>query len=496
MNNRAFCLSALAACLLRCPVEAAEMTSRFVDGLGRPIPAVAVEVKYPKKGADDQLKEVEWLKTTSDQDGKATITYDETLVPTNETVWISIKKSGYSSFSTDTLKSQYVLKRQFGIADVHRVAKISGEAQKTELREILGGEFKNESKAEHQTLKELIFFHGHQFRPVLRELVEDSDSGKEACSLLAFIGMPEDIRFIIKNAPVPKRKLYQDRWAYEVACALLQPETPEEWDFLRRCAADEYYDRWVDAGAIRTLRLISSTQSSEVLKEAEKQNTGRKESFAHALSSIAKGPLSLEAADISEAGNKVAQAIKIGDWQFNTEPRYNQEKDMALIDCEFIAGRDLLIETATFHKIENTWKLRGIRETMQVLLANPPEAKRFVGVWQGFSENQIEFARLELKQDGTGLLAVSFLPDSAPDKYIVTRWSLKDQLELVIKPGEPRAEPVTMTNLKLGTDVLQFVLRPVHGSEWVCRLKLFNEKTFQERSNAAKKVLETLKKQD
>ncbi len=480
----------MAAFFLQKPLGALEITTTFVDGLGNALAGVAVEVKYPKKGSDEKLKEVEWLKTTSDQEGKVKIIYDETLVPTNEPIWISVKKPGYSSFSTDNLKSQYVLKRQFSVEDVERVAKLSGEIQKKELREILVGEFKQEVKA----LKELIFFHSRKFRPVLRELVEDSDSGKEACSLLAFIGMPEDIRFIIKNAPAPKRKLYQDRWAYEVVCALLQPESPEEWYFLKKCAADAYYDRWVDAGAIRTLKLIGSAQSAEVLKEAEKQNTGRKESFAHALSSISKGPLSLEAADLEDAGKKVAQAIKMGDWQFNTEPKYNQEKDMALIDCEFIAGRDLLIETATFQKVENTWKLRGVRETMQVLLANPPEAKRFVGVWQGFSETQIEFARLELKPDGTGLLAVSFLPDSAPDKYIVTRWSLKDQLELVIKPGEPKAEPVTMTNLKLGTDVLQFVLRPVHGSEWVCRLKLFNEKTFLERSAAAKKVLDTLQK--
>jgi hypothetical protein len=490
MYKQAFFVFALASWILQGSLWAVEITTTFVDGLGRPLRGVTVEVKYPKKGPDEKLKEVEWLKTISDQEGKITITYDETLVPTNETVWFSVKKPHYSGFSTDLLKSQYTLKHQFSAEDIHRVAKLSGPDQKAELGEILVGEFKAES--EHQTLKELVFFYGNEFRPVLRELVEDTNTGKEACSLLAFIAMPEDIRFILKNAPVPKRKLYEDRWAYQVVCALLQPETPEEWDFLKRCAADEYYDRWVDAGAIRTLRLIGSPQSADILREAAKQNVGRKESFTHALAAISKGPFSLEAADLQDAGNKVAQAIKVGDWQFNTEPMYNKAKNMALVDCKFIAGRDLLIETATFHKVGDIWKLRGVRETMQVLLANPPEAERFVGTWQGFSENQIEFARLELKQDGTGLLAVSFLPDSVPEKYIVTRWSLKEQLELVIKPGEPGAEPVTMENLKLGSDVLQFVLRPVHGGDWHCRLKLFNEKTFQARSNAAKKALEAL----
>ena len=71
----------------------------------------------------------------------------------------------------------------------------------------------------------------------------------------------------------------------------------------------------------------------------------------------------------------MAQAIKIGDWQENKKPRFNDNGDKALIDCEFIAGRDLLIHTATFHKVGDVWKLRGVRETMQALLASPPKKK-------------------------------------------------------------------------------------------------------------------------
>jgi hypothetical protein len=494
LKSLALYFISLLACSFALPLWGFQITTRFIDGLGRPVADVHVELKYPKKGPDEKLKELEWLKATSDQEGKVTITYDETLIPTNETVWVSVKKTGYGTFTTDNLKSQYVLRRQFGAEDVLRIAQTSGETQKNDLRDLLVGELKTEGKPEKQSLEELVFFHERQFRPALRDLVGDGHAGKRACSLLAFIGMPEDIRFIVKNAPEPKRKLFEDRWAYDVACALFQPETPEEWDFLRRCAADDYYDRWVDAGAIRTLALIGSAQSKDVLNEAAKLNPQRKDSFSHALQSIQKGTFILEAADFQNIGLKLAQAIKIGEWQYNTEPRFNQQQDMALIDCHFIAGRELLVETATFHKLGDTWKLRGVRQTMQALLANPPETKRFVGIWQGFSDNQLEFARLELKQNGTGLLAVSFLPDSPPDKYIVTKWSVKDQLELSLKPAEPSAEPITIQNVKLGMDVLQFVLRPVHGADWTCRLKLFNEKTFQARSNAAKKALESLRK--
>lgn len=77
--------------------------------------------------------------------------------------------------------------------------------------------------------------------------------------------------------------------------------------------------------------------------------------------------------DIVVAGRRVAQAIKIGKWQGNKPPQYNEAKDKALVACEFISERDLLFHTATFHKVNGKWRLRGVRETMQVLLAREPE---------------------------------------------------------------------------------------------------------------------------
>jgi hypothetical protein len=74
--------------------------------------------------------------------------------------------------------------------------------------------------------------------------------------------------------------------------------------------------------------------------------------------------------------------IQIGDWEGNTKPYYNKEGDKALIDCEFwdvfesaesdseyIDRGDQLIYTATFHKVDGVWKLRGVRETSQALVA-------------------------------------------------------------------------------------------------------------------------------
>src|SRR5690349_1082727 len=181
MNTRLLFLSLLLAVFVPSPSFAAELISHFVDGLGRPIASVEVEVKYPKKGPDEKLKEVEWLKTRSDKDGQIKLEYDETLIPTNETIRISVKKTGYAGFSTDHLKSEHVLKKEFSADDVHRVAALSGEKQKAELQELLVGQLKEQTKgAHHQSLEELAFFHGSELRASLRELIADSKAGKSA----------------------------------------------------------------------------------------------------------------------------------------------------------------------------------------------------------------------------------------------------------------------------------------------------------------------------
>ena len=106
---------------------------------------------------------------------------------------------------------------------------------------------------------------------------------------------------------------------------------------------------------------------------AAQKNKDRADSIAAAIKYIESGAAPLSDEEIVVAGKKVAQAIKIGRWRGNKPPQYNEEKDKALVACEFIAGRDLLVHTATFHKVDGKWKLRGVRETMQVLLAREPE---------------------------------------------------------------------------------------------------------------------------
>jgi len=336
------------------------------------VPDATISVYWLKKSTDGEVKSVELLNCKSSANGTARGSYDKKSVPADETIWSGIKKDGYESYDTDGLRSQYVIARKFKAEDVARIAKLSGDKQRDELKEMLAGDFDDEGE---NSVTDLFFFHEQQLRPALRSLVMDTKVGPKASQTLVFIGVPEDLRLIVQHAPKPKRKLFEDRWAYEVVTALLEPSTDEEWSFLEKCAANEYDDLWVDAGAIETLKLVASPKSSEILQRVLKKNPDRSRSIEAALDYSKSNPLPLADKDLIAAGKKVAQAIKIGDWQENKKPRFNESGDKALIDCKFIAGRDLLIHTATFHKVGEVWKLRGVRETMQALLARSPEKK-------------------------------------------------------------------------------------------------------------------------
>jgi len=309
------------------------------------------------------------VKLTSDRDGIVKGSYNETSVPKGEDVWVEVSKVGYSGYSTKGLRPEFVLDREFGAADVSRIAGLEGETQTNQLREMLAGDFEHSGAG----LNELVFVQEHRLRLALRALVGDSKVGTAAGQLLAFIGVPDDVRLFLDHIPPPKRELFEDRWAYGVACALLEPATEKEWTFLRNCAINDYDDLWVDAGAIRTLKLIASTKSKQILEEVGRKNKDRASSIEAAIKYIESGPAPLADEDIVVAGRKVAQAIKIGKWQGNKPPQFNEIRDKALVVCEFIAGRDLLVHTATFHKVEGKWRLRGVRETMQALLAREPD---------------------------------------------------------------------------------------------------------------------------
>jgi hypothetical protein len=150
-----------------------------------------------------------------------------------------------------------------------------------------------------------------------------------------------------------------------LACALLEPGSEKEWGFLRRCALNQYDDRWVDRGAIQTLQLIASPRSLQILKEVQQQNVYRAGAAAKALDYVQSGPPALRGEKLEELAVRVADVIRIGKWEGNRNTRYSESGNKALIDFAYFTGGDVLIYTATFHRVDGLWRLRGVRETLQ-----------------------------------------------------------------------------------------------------------------------------------
>jgi len=368
------CIYVLALLLLPvqpATVSAADVSAKVIDRLGHPVINAVVDIHWLNSVLENDVLRVGLVKLVSDRNGIVKGTYDEASISSYEDILAEVSKDGYSGYSTPGLRPEYVMRRKFGAADVRRIAALDGKAQVNELRELLAGDFDDSGEG----LNELVFVQEHRFRPALRALVPDAKVGTDACQLLAFIGVPEDVRFVVDNVPSPKGELFDNRWAYGVVCALLEPSTEKEWAFLRSCALNEYDDRWVDAGAIITLKLIASPRSQQILREAKKANNYRKDYIEKAIRYIESAPPSLSDEDIIAAAKKVAQAIKIGNWVGNKKSRFSEKGDKALVECEFSAGDDFLIHTATFHKVDGSWKLRGVRETFQALVVKRPETE-------------------------------------------------------------------------------------------------------------------------
>jgi len=216
--------------------------------------------------------------------------------------------------------------------------------------------------------QELAFYYEDRLRPALRSLVDDPEAGIPARSLLAFIGVPEDLRLIARlGTPESQNLLYAHRWLYGVACSLLEPSTDAEWTLLRESALGVYKDLWVTRGAIQSLKLIASPRSRTILEEVQKANSFGSKFTARAIEYIQSNPESLRDGQLEELGRRVGKTLGSQTWTGNETPKYNQAGDKALIFLNFDTESDTYVYTATFQLVDEAWILRGVRETMQGL---------------------------------------------------------------------------------------------------------------------------------
>ncbi len=367
--------AALLIAVLMCmvaPAIAAEYSFRIVDGLGVPIADVKVSIYWLESLPKEEVRRITLFEKFSDSQGKVHVKYSDVPLPAGKSVNTEFSKKGYENISDSRVLDEYVLKRQVGASDWDRAMALPPEDKRWAVREILAGVQKYGGQ-ETEGLRDRAFYHAEEARVPLRDLVRDDKVGESAAEYLALIGFPEDMEKIVRSTPAAKDQFFQNRWLYDIACSMLEPTTDQEWHFLKKAALNEYNDYWVQGAAITSLRLIASRKSRAILNDVRKKEKDLDEPITGMIAYIDSAPPALSDADLVKAGKKTAAALKIGKWQGNQKPRLSKSGELALIDSEFIAGRDMFIYTSTFHKVGNIWKLRGTRETMQALLAIEPE---------------------------------------------------------------------------------------------------------------------------
>ena len=352
-----------------------QFSVQVIDGLSQPVSGVTVEAYREQKLTNGQEQRIELGKALSDTNGVAQGIYASSTIPTNGSFMVALSKEGYAGYDAGP-QANYILKRRFEAGDLARMLKLPVEEQRSGLREVLAGEMDPAGPP----LNELIFEQESDARPALRWLLDDPQVGAEAGELLAYLGYPEDVRLLLRYAPEPNGDPAVNRWAHAVACTLFEPASEREWSFLKRCASDNYGDHWVDAGAIRTLRLIASPRSLQILQDVRKLNPRRSNEVDQAVAYINSQPGPLSAKDATSAAEKLTQSLDAGTWMGNEPPRYDNQRQAALVDCNFLAGgSQFLVFTATLHLENGMWRVSGVRETRQTLLPKAPKQTESTG---------------------------------------------------------------------------------------------------------------------
>lgn len=131
-------------------------------------------------------------------------------------------------------------------------------------------------------------------------------------------------------------------------------------------------------------------------------------------------------------------------------------------------------------------------------LATPPLARELFGAWSGPSDGT-EFLRMVLESNGKGYLTVSYspTPHKAPELYQIVRWTLEGwKLEVDVKSIDAGAEPIVLTNIKIGEKEIRIEMKDAAGSPtigWSRRITLYEEAAFEANVKNAKKRIDLYK---
>ncbi|HTD45009.1 MAG TPA: hypothetical protein VK687_12545 [Bryobacteraceae bacterium] len=339
-----------------------------MDNVGNPVTGAHIVAYCNESRPDGTYRRVRGLfALNSGPNGIVSGTYKQPKAGCEKSVRLHVDKEGYGSSHYDEFRPLYVVRRKVHADDLHRIVQLSGADFNVEMRNMLTSDVDG-------PFQELVFYYEDRLRQALRSLAEDPEAGIPARSLLAFIGVPEDLRLVARlGSPKGPNFAFAYVWLYGVTCSLLEPSSEAEWSLLRRSALGEYNEYGVTRGAIQSLMLIASPRSREILEEVQSHNSLRTDnSFgtkmiarltADAIEYIQSDPPPLRDQGLEELGHRVARALRIETWTGNGTPQYNQSGDKALIFINFDVGSDDWTYTAAFQRVDETWVLRGVRET-------------------------------------------------------------------------------------------------------------------------------------
>jgi hypothetical protein len=110
-------------------LNAKEITTKVVDGLGRPVSNVKVNIHWLKAITEDDVREISLAKLKSDRNGLVKGNFDETSVPHNKTIFYGVSKRGYREYTSSNYKPEYIVKREYKLIDLKRIIKLSGDKQ-------------------------------------------------------------------------------------------------------------------------------------------------------------------------------------------------------------------------------------------------------------------------------------------------------------------------------------------------------------------------------
>jgi len=90
-------------------LSAADVTTKIIDPLGRPISNAVVNICWFKSVSTNDVRRVDLAKLVSDRNGIVKGTYDEKSIPKGEDIWAEVSKDGYGGYGTTEWRREFVL---------------------------------------------------------------------------------------------------------------------------------------------------------------------------------------------------------------------------------------------------------------------------------------------------------------------------------------------------------------------------------------------------